>query len=392
MATKASRKNVGARKRPRKKARAARLTPDAQDVPVDRLLFDPENPRLVEMAQTPSQREIVRMLWREFAVDEICLSIAANGYFRHEPVFATPKGQNFVVVEGNRRLAAVRLLLDADLRDYTGATDVPRITAAQRNALATLPVVSCARSDVWQYLGFKHVNGPQAWESYSKAKYIAWVHNTLKVPLEDVARQIGDQHLTVNRLYRALMVLDQAERENIFDREDRWKKHLSFSHLYTGLDYPGIQRFLGITKEGRVKRDPVPSKARNNQRELLVWLYGSKKADQPPLIQSQNPDLRHLDEVLQSKNGVVALKRGLPLNVCLDISRGDELLFRQAMQGAKQALQQARGTLLTGYGGELDLFSTADDIVQLANDIYDEMNSVRSRRRRKKKKTTSKKK
>ena len=56
------------------------------------------------------------------AVAEVAMSIAWNGYFQHEPLFVekTSRG-DMVVIEGNRRLAAVKLLLDADLRKAVGA-------------------------------------------------------------------------------------------------------------------------------------------------------------------------------------------------------------------------------------------------------------------------------
>ena len=170
----------------------------------DVLLFDAQNPRLSEeegpTAVDGSQEEILVELWRDFAVDEVALSIAENGYFPHEPLFVAREDEGLVVIEGNRRLAAVKLLRDASLRRMVGATDLPRITQRERAALDALPALVLRREDIWQYLGFKHVNGPQAWQSYSKAQYIAWVHNHLKVPLDEIARRIGDKHATVTRL------------------------------------------------------------------------------------------------------------------------------------------------------------------------------------------------
>ena len=357
---------------------------DAQDVPLGELFFDSKNPRLVEADQPQNQKEILRVLWREFAVDEIALSIAANGYFPYEPLFAAKEDGRLVVVEGNRRLAAVRLLVDADLRKDVGATDLPSISAAAKKALATLPVVTCRRSEIWQYVGFKHVNGPQQWQSYSKARYIAWVHNDLRVPLDEIAQQIGDQHSTVNRLYRAWMVLEQAEKAGVFSREDRSKRHFSFSHLYTGLDYPGVQKFLGLSKEKSFDtRSPVPGSKLQNLGEFCEWLYGSKNKQKKPVVESQNPDLRILHEVLLSKDGTAALRKGLPLSVARDIGKGDEQLFREALIAAKQSLQEARGKLLTGYEGEVDLLRTAQEIVNLADSIHGEMAKVRSNRPKK---------
>lgn len=353
-------------------------------VPTDELRFDEQNPRLQAAGRPISQDEILQILWREFAVDEIALSIAANGYFPYETILAARESGALVVVEGNRRLAAVRLLVDPKLRKQVGATDLPHISEAQRKKLHTLPVIEKPRREVWQYVGFKHVNGPQAWRSLSKAQYIAWVHNQLGVPLEDIANRIGDRHYTVSRLYRALMALNQAETSGTYSREERDKKHFSFSHLYTGLDYTGIQRFLGITDgRGSFTKKPVASSKVRELGELCEWLFGSKSKGKKPLVRSQNPDLRVLDEVLQSKNGIAALRKGLPLLVAREAAVGDEQLFRQALLGAKRSLQEARGRLLTGYRGEADLMTTAEQILDLATDMRIEMAERRPAKERK---------
>jgi len=355
---------------------AIALRPSEQE-PIDSLYFDTKNPRLAmaDVSEATPQDEVLRVLWREMAVDEIALSIAANGFFTYEPLFAAKENSRLVVIEGNRRLAAAKLLRDEALRKKVGATDLPAISPEIRKQLDTLPVIRCTREEVWQFLGFKHVNGPQSWESYSKAKYIAWVHNELKVPLNDIASQIGDGHSTVLRLYNGLMTLKQAEEEKVYDPEDRVRRHLNFSHLYTGLKYPGIQSFLGITPDSLEKEHPVPARRVRNLGELCVWLFGSKSKNQQPLIHSQNPDLRILDEVLQAERGVDALRQGLPLKVSQEIAQGDERVFREALLAAKQHLQKARGTLLTGYKGRADLLTTAEEIKQLSEDVYGEMAS-----------------
>src|SRR5262249_40940030 len=154
--------------------------------------FDNENPRLIAADGNHGQAAILKTLWSEFAVAEIALSIAANGYFDYEPLFAIQAGTRLKVIEGNRRLAAVKLLVDRRLREKVGATDLPEINKAAKEKLGTLPVIVCTREQVWQYLGFKHVNGPQDWSSEAKAEYIARVHNKWGVPLVTIANTIGD--------------------------------------------------------------------------------------------------------------------------------------------------------------------------------------------------------
>ena len=347
--------------------------PGAKLIPVHELLLDPRNPRLAGTDLTVNDQEgILKVLWRDRAVNELVDSIAASGYWRHEELFACRESGKLIVIEGNRRLSAVKLLVDDRLRNIVGVSGLPGLAHAEKKALGTLPVIECQRDEIWQYIGFKHVNGPQDWDSIAKAEYIARVHDEYQVPLDQIARTIGDRHDTVRRLYRGIMVLAQAENTG-FDRDDRWNTRFAYSHLWTGLGYANIQEFLGIGAETGFKSDPVPKDKIGNLKELCVWLYGSKKQNKEPVIRSQNPDLRKLDEALGSKNGVSALRAGLPLDIAVNASRGDERLFREAMVTAEQKLKEARGLVLTGYHGDSELLGKAQNISLLAKSIHREI-------------------
>jgi hypothetical protein len=340
--------------------------------PVDKLLFDARNPRLAEygIQQDANQFELLKILWQEMAVEEVAMSIAYNGYFVHEPIFVEMHGDKYVVIEGNRRLAAVRLLLDKTLRQRLRAIDLPEIDKERQQELSTLPCLVTTRQDVWRYLGFKHVNGPSNWGSYAKAQYIAAVHDEYGVQLEDIARQIGDNNSTVRRMYRGLMVIEQAERGGVFDRQETSKPSFYFNYIYTALDYPGFKEFLSLDSKGSTEREPVPKNRIKQLGEVCEWLYGNSLRDKPSLIHSQNPDLKVLDSVLMSKAGVDALRDGFPLGVAKDISLGDEKLFRQALQQAKQELQKAHGTMSTGFDpSENEMIKLASDVEDLSGDL-----------------------
>jgi hypothetical protein len=348
-------------------------------MPSSSLRLDAKNPRLF-LEDDLSDIDLIRILWREFAVDEVALSIAANGYFVHEPLFVAFEDDNYVVVEGNRRLAAVRLLLDSQLQDEINA-ELPPISSERMEELQNLPVVECTRREVWRYLGFKHVNGSQTWQSYAKAQYVAWLRNELNIPLDNIARSIGDRHWTVRRLYRGLMVLRQAENLGVFVLKDRWKVHFSFSHLYTGLGYPNIQAFLGINDVNSFVVNPVREGFVTNLADLLLWLYGRQSSGIEPLIKSQNPDLRTLESVIGSASGLAALKQGLPLRVAHDISLGDERIFKGHLIEARYRLQEARGKQLTGDTGELENLRIAEDILDLADYLVEDMRQKRRKDR-----------
>ncbi len=359
-------------------------TAEYERVPLKDLYLDSANPRLVEYVEDthPTQDELLRVLWQQMAVDELAMSIAASGYFDYEPLFVAEEGRKLVVIEGNRRLAAVKLLLDEESRKTLRATDLPPITPSRARQLAELPVIRTTRKDAWQYLGFKHVNGPAKWDSYAKAQYIAQVRDEFEIPLDEIAEQIGDKHRTVQRLYRALMVVEQAETKGVFRRDNRHKGHFSFSHLYIGLDYEGISSFIKLRDESDESSEPVPPRRIKALGELCTWLFGDKSLDLPPKVESQNPHLRQLNEVLRSEEATASLRAGLPLSSALEVSYGDERVFHNALIQAKDALQKARGTLSTGYHGEDELLRLGNTIIELANDLVDEMERKKTPRRK----------
>ena len=354
------------------------------------LLFDAKNPRLVELLDedSPTQEDLALILWENMAIDELVMSISASGYFPYEPLIAIKENDHGIVIEGNRRLAALKLLLDPSLKKKVGATGIPKLGRKKQRDLLEVPVVLTTRTDAWNYIGFKHVNGPVKWDSYSKAKYIAEVHNNFGIPLTSIASQIGDKHRIVQRLYRALMVIEQAERTGVYHRSQRYKSHFSFSHLYTGLDYEGISSFVSLRSASTESRTPVPRSRLKHLGELCTWLYGDSTRELEPVVQSQNPHLRQLDEVVQSKSALIALREHMPLSVALEISYGDETIFRRSLVQAKDALQKARATLSTGFDGDRTLFQLADQVSDLAIDLSHEIDrkvTIRSRRKKSRK-------
>ncbi len=360
-----------------------------ENVDTKDLYLDPQNPRLAEYALgvEPSQTDLIQILWEKMAVDELAMSIASSGFFEHEPIFVSTENGKNVVIEGNRRLAAVKILLDENLRKRLKIDDLPHISLDLRRKLQQLPVIRTDRESIWQYIGFKHVNGPAKWGSYAKAQYIAEVRKTYGISLDQIAEQIGDRNRTVQRLYRAMMVIRQAEDAGVFLRENRFKTSFAFSHLYTGLDYNGFKRFLNLTDESSEFEKPVPKAKLKNLGELCIWLYGSRRDKIRPLIESQNPDLAILDEVLMKDDAIDTLRNGLPLKVAHDVSRGDERIFRESLQEAKRVLQTALGTLTTGFKKEnTDLVRTANQIAELVDNIVEQME--RKRKPKKKRRVT----
>lgn len=367
------------------------FTAEPSTIAVAELHFDSRNPRLAEYGdlRKETESELLKLLWKRMAVDELLLSIATSGFWDYERLVVCRENGRWIVVEGNRRFAAVKILLSESLQEQLRIDDIPELTPRIRATLDPLPVLKVAhRQDVWRYLGFKHVNGPAKWRSYAKAQYIAFVreHARPQPSLSDIAQQIGDRHRTVQRLFRALMVIEQAEREGVYKREWSFKSQIAFSHLMTALEYEGFASFLGLKSENLETTAPVDKKRYKELGELCIWLWGDRRGDGiKPAIHSQNPDLRNLEKVVTNREALTTLRNGEPLDVAFEVSKGDDVVFEDALNEAKGSLIKAQGRVSAGYKGEPHLLGLADTVADMADDLATTMhrrsNELRPRRR-----------
>jgi hypothetical protein len=116
---------------------------------------------------------------------------------------------------------------------------------------------------------------------------------------------------------------------------------------------------------------------------LCIWLFGSKKAKRPPVVETQNPHLRQLDAILKNREAVAALRDGADISTAFELSRPAAAVFEESLLKGKRELTRARVNLTTGYDGTEELLRIAGTIAELADDIYSEMDRKRNPGRKK---------
>ena len=335
-----------------------------------KLYLDPENPRLADKGfSVDNQEEILRWLWRNKSVNELVDSILANGYWKHEELFATEEKGRLVVVEGNRRLAAVKVLSDPGLREQLGIELIRMPSEEVLESIQELPVIHATRQELWGFVGFKHVNGPQAWDSIAKAEYVFRLRRDFGLGLAEIASGIGDRHETVTRLYRGYVVLRQAQDRFGFDPTDTQHRRFPFSHLWTALGYVSIRQYLGVGQTELENENPVAEHRLPQLRHLMRWLFGSESEHVEAKVRRQNPDLRNLARALEVQKGIDLLEDGSSLSVALDASLGDAHLFRAALTRAETSAKEAMRFVSTGFNRENDLVETGTKLLQLARSL-----------------------
>lgn len=255
------------------------------------LCLDPRNPRLGLDAAEPSfsQKRVLELM-RSWNLEELAVSFLENGFWPQEAVIVVKEnlyGQSntLVVVEGNRRIAALIYLMQAvegSPRSRAWRTLAEGVTP-DHELFERIPyILSDSRADVIAYLGFRHVTGIKEWDPAQKAEFIASMIDDMGMSYDTVRRQIGMRTDTVRRNYIAYRILKQMNTLGIEVSEEGVERR--FSVLFLSLREEGVRSFLGVDiRAGPAEaQTPVPQAMISNLPDFARWLFGTD--DQRPLF------------------------------------------------------------------------------------------------------------
>lgn len=335
-------------------------------IPVGQLFLDPENPRLPEEVQGESESELMEVLIKRFNLEELADSMAENGYFDEEPLVAIPKKlperfkdvdptnkkyldfiekdtTQFTVVEGNRRVATVRILLDAELRKKYGVRTWPELDRDIAENLSRLPVIIYSqRNEIVPYLGVRHIMGIQKWGPYARASYVA-SRVERGQSISDIQQQIGDRRRSARKIYFCYRLI--AEVENEFDVDTQRAKDY-FSYLVLSTGQGSIRDFLGIPRKwGEVDFErPVPEEKLENLKYLFSWLFGEGK-DKPPVMRESRDITNKLTPILRNQDATEHLKLTRDLDDAYELSDGEKALLLKNLKKANKSLERSLGLI-----------------------------------------------
>jgi hypothetical protein len=107
---------------------------------------------------------------------EVAASIATRGYFPNEPLLAVQEDGRLVVVEGNRRLAALKALREPALLEGTYQRQVERLARriVDPDLIASVPVtIAPSRKATDRQIAGRHIGTPVlAWRAENRASFI----------------------------------------------------------------------------------------------------------------------------------------------------------------------------------------------------------------------------
>lgn len=356
--------------------------------PIELLQFDLENPRLqtgIDISVT-TEEEVISALVDISAIDELITSICANTYLNLEPLIVIGDSDNgpFKVLEGNRRLAAIKLICDPTLAS-TLRIKVPRTIS--KAVLASIEKVLVYRvpckEEARAFIGFKHINGPQRWDAYAKARYVTdWYKaSNGHTGIDEIASKMGDNNNTLRAYIYSILMLEQVEKERIWSIKERTNAgRFAFSHLYTAIGRKEFQEYLGLTDgwSDTPSLKPIKKTKLGNFGEVLGYIYGTKSEDRLALVKSQNPDLKDVGlAIVHPEARMVLWNRG-SLDDARDAIKEPSQAFHDALIVTNLKIKRAIA-LLPKYSGR------NNEIDELIDEIYEQADTLKTMNDKKKK-------
>ena len=349
---------------------------EIERAPLDEFYLDAKNPRLGRRQANAdlSQEEILKLM-RNWVLDELAASYLESGFWTHEALLVVNEeldGKPWLVVEGNRRLAALIYLRRAingnpvskkwgflvENREVSGEffDKIPYIQIETREAVES-------------FRGFRHTTGVKQWYPLEKARYIGRLIDEQSITYKEVALKIGNYTSTVRHHYISYrLVLQIEDSMRGFSFEDTGNQ---FSMLYHLLRKSAVQKYLNVDcfADPYNAQIPVPKKHLDELRHFARWLFGNQ---QYPPVFTESWRIDDYGKILESSEAVRYLEDSESPNFDyafqLTVARESEVvhLLSEAAANAKLVvnrihryenspdIQRAVESLVTNYKELLD--------------------------------------
>lgn len=147
------------------------------DLDVTGIDLDPYNPRLPEDSKTLSQNELINYLIENYSVyEDIAKSIIQKGYYplKYIVVVKSDSTNRYIVIEGNRRIAALKAIINADIVNQKNRSKFIRLTEqVDIKNIKRIPVlIAPSRESVVPLLFAEHAQNPtKKWSLIMKAEF-----------------------------------------------------------------------------------------------------------------------------------------------------------------------------------------------------------------------------
>ena len=206
------------------------------EIQLDELYLDEKNPRFI-VPPNPSQQSIVDYLIENEEVEQLANDIAKSGGLNAgERVIVTEENGRWIVLEGNRRICACKILMNPSLLANRRSASVDKISLLVNDELKqSLSVVNADvmknRLEAQSSLAAKHIDGIKRWSTISKHKFFALEFDAGK-SIKEISMITGVSEAKIKTGLKEYRIIDYVLKLPFWTKEER-EEYLNLQEIKT---------------------------------------------------------------------------------------------------------------------------------------------------------------
>lgn len=335
-------------------------------IALEKLRLDNNNPRLPVNYQDATEDEIIRWMLEDASIIELMLAIGQNDFFIGEALLVVKNANNYVVVEGNRRLTSLKLLQNPLLASIHTQKIQQVLEETSKRPVSIPCIVFPSRELIMKYLGYRHITGIKAWGMFAKAKHLNNLLPTLETTglenqSKELAKKIGSRSDYVKRMLISYRIYAVIQDNGFYQIPKLNDTTFYFNYIADSLRYKHIRKFIAVNLETNIFSET--DLKLDNLKELIHWFFEKNNQNKSRVL-GDSSGLTMLNKVLSNPEITAKFIGGMPLSDAVDLIEVDSGTFTQ---GLNEALQKLKTT--HGYVHKIKLHNNID--IETLKEIVD---------------------
>ena len=248
---------------------------------IDNLFLDPNNPRFISpewnyisddnIMNSSVQENIKGRLITGFGIEKLASNIRINGFLKIDRVVVKKINNTedkYVVLEGNRRICAAKLIFEQAQTN----SELPEDVVDSVTNIECLEYIGTDPKASWIFQGLRHISGITDWPPFNKAKLLVEQMETDDLTLTQVGERFGITAYAAGQWMRGYRAFQQASQDSDFIHELDIKSYPFFQEIF-GRSSSGVREWLDWDDNNRVFKNVL------NLDEFISWLYPREEED-----------------------------------------------------------------------------------------------------------------
>ncbi len=304
---------------------------------IDKLIFNSKSHRFSK--DFKDENQIINHLFRTTPLVELMWSITNENYFSEE-LFIVVKYKSFYkVLDGNRRLAAIKLI-NQNINRNINNNRINKIHKIKEiRTLPCLVIKDYKVKFVLQQLGYRHITGIKSWDMLEKGLYFINLYNDKNSLIENsfrLAKLVGSRQEYVKNMLIAMKIYKHIKENKFYHIENLSNERFNIGFIITALKKTNIQIYF-LNK----KLIDFEWNDQLNCDNIKDWTHWTLGEEYKLPYDFENKNLDKFNTIVINKKALDAFKKGISLDDAFNLIDNYESEFLELIKRSKRSLEKA---------------------------------------------------